>query len=164
MNRHAVRSTNPPGKPHWPDSGAAQPARGSMSRARLRGAAALQTATLVLGGTILYLVFGHRTAGVVVWALALLGLILALVYPPAHEPLYRFARWLGRAVGWLLTLALLAPVYFLVFTPVGLWSRLTRKDPLRLRWPGEAASYWVVRRRPPTSASYSRQYLLEERR
>jgi hypothetical protein len=133
-------------------------------RARLRAAAIMQTLALAAGGSLLYLVFGHRAVGSVVWGLALLGLILALVYPPAHEPLYRLGRTAARGVGWLLSLVLLAPLYFVLFTPVAVAQRLARRDPLNRRWPGGGASYWIARRSAPTSRSYARQFLVEERR
>ncbi|WP_199550896.1 hypothetical protein [Streptomyces sp. N35] len=38
--------------------------------------------------------------------------------------------------------ALLALVYYLVVTPVGLLARVTR-DPLTRSWDAEAPSYWV---------------------
>ncbi|MGH3662077.1 MAG: hypothetical protein ACRDT8_01925 [Micromonosporaceae bacterium] len=37
---------------------------------------------------------------------------------------------------------LLFPLYFLLLTPIGLASRLTR-DPLRRRWDSNAKTYWI---------------------
>ncbi len=147
----------------WDEPRRAAARAGRGDDAAVRRAAALQTIALVIGGSLLYLVLGHRTAGLVVWGLALAGLALALVYPPAHEPLLRLGRALGRLAGLALTWALLAPLYFLVFTPAAVMLRLLRRDPLRRRPAPPGRGYWIARRRQPPAASYERQFLVEER-
>ena len=52
----------------------------------------------------------------------------------------------GKAVGWVVSRAIMTVLFFAVFTPVGLFLRLIRKDLLRRRWDREADSYWKPRK------------------
>ena len=80
-------------------------------------------------------------AGVV---LALLGLVVPAVLAPIEKV------WMtaARAMGWVMTRVILAVVFFVLFTAVGLILRLVSRDHLELRFPGAQAdqSYWHPRR------------------
>ncbi len=52
----------------------------------------------------------------------------------------RFSYWVGEALTWILLL----PVFFLVFTPVAIWSRLKHVDPLDAELDQRKTSYWVA--------------------
>jgi hypothetical protein len=61
-------------------------------------------------------------------------------------------------IGWLVSRVVLAIVYFLVITPIGLIRRLRGHDPLALRADPTASSYWVARQDRTDPASYFRQF------
>ncbi|MDY7095119.1 MAG: SxtJ family membrane protein [Acidobacteriota bacterium] len=93
-----------------------------------------------------------------IWSTAALMPLATLLYRP-------LARWLFVAVsvatwpiGWVLSHVLLATVYYLLLTPLGLVLRLTGRDPLQRRREPEPGSYW--RRREPTKHPdrYFRQF------
>jgi len=52
----------------------------------------------------------------------------------------------GKAIGWVVSRAIMTVLFFVVFTPVCLFLRLIRKDLLHRRWDPEAASYWKPRK------------------
>ena len=83
---------------------------------------------------------------VVVWAsiLCLLAMVAvtALARPPWFRGYYRFTSKFGFGLGRWAGYAILALFFFIVITPLGLVLRMLGKDPLRLRRPTKAESYW----------------------
>jgi hypothetical protein len=61
---------------------------------------------------------------------------------------------LGEVLGWINTRVILGAIFFLLFTPLGLYMRLRGKDPMRRTLAPEAESYRVVRQ--PRSSSHMR--------
>lgn len=104
-------------------------------------------------GVLLALVLRWRavvtTAQLVVIAAGLVLLaVVAVARPGWFRPFYRcsmaVSAWLGERVG----RVILTLLFLLVFTPLGLLLRLFRHDPLALRRPENAGTYWLpVRRR-----------------
>jgi len=92
-------------------------------------------------------------------ALAAVFLAAALVRPNLlHWPNRAWTR-LGSVLGAVVSPIIMALLFFLVVTPVGLLMRLTGKDSLRLRRPRQCDSYWIVREPPgPTGESMSEQF------
>jgi hypothetical protein len=78
-------------------------------------------------------------------AVGLLSLLLGTSRPAWLRPVY--VAWMAAAypIGWLLAHLLLAAIYFLLITPIGLVLRLARHDPLARRFDREAQSYWTPR-------------------
>ena len=60
---------------------------------------------------------------------------------------------LGLLLNKIMQPIVLAVVFYLVVTPIGLMMRLTGKDPLRLKLDKDAKSYWLERDHPPGSMS-----------
>jgi hypothetical protein len=72
-----------------------------------------------------------------------------------------FLMWMGAAfpIGWLISHTLMAMIYFLVITPIGLLMRLLGRDPLVRRFDRNASSYWMSRPSVPIDpARYFRQF------
>lgn len=72
-----------------------------------------------------------------------------------------FVGWMIAAfpIGWAISLLLLAFVYFVVFLPAGLISRLVGRDPLALKRSGkEQATYWIPTRPTVDIRRYFRTY------
>jgi hypothetical protein len=69
-----------------------------------------------------------------------------------------FLIWIGAAfpIGWLISHTLMAVIYFLVITPIGLLMRLLGRDPLARRFDRSATSYWISR--PPQATDPSRYF------
>jgi hypothetical protein len=79
--------------------------------------------------------------GVVLCLLAALAVAAAL-RPRWFRGYYRFSARLGFGLSRMAGYAVLALLFFIVITPLGLVLRMLGQDPLRLRRPAGAQSYW----------------------
>lgn len=112
---------------------------------------------------------GLALAGHLAWAwppaLALgvgaLGLgsgVLALLRPGANRPLYLLLSVGLHPVGILVSLLMLALLFYGVLTPVSLVFRLMGRDALRRRRDPGARSYWISRPPAPDVGRYFRPF------
>ncbi len=97
----------------------------------------------LIGGWQLYR--GHINA--YTWFLGSAGLILALAFfaTIVLKPLFKVITTVGHAIGWVNTRILLGIIFYIIFTPIGILSRLLKKDLLDKRLDKEAKSYWNKR-------------------
>jgi len=107
--------------------------------------------------------------GIVAWkrgnpSLAGMLVVIASVVPLAGLVFAPLLRWLyvglsyaTYPIGFVISHVVLAILYYLVFTPIGLIMRLLRYDPLTRRFDPKASSYWQERANPKPTASYFRQ-------
>jgi len=89
------------------------------------------------------------------------AIAVAAVYyavPAARRPIYLAWMYAFLPVGMVMSFLLLAAIYFLVFTPIGLVMRLVGRDRVPRQFDRQATTYWVKRppARPPES--YFRQF------
>ena len=91
---------------------------------------------LYRGRTTVVLIFGSVSA-----ALVVAGLFVPAAARAFHKGWMRFAAALGHVN----SRVLLTLMYYLVFTPYGLVSRLAGRDPLRRR-AARGESYWTTRK------------------
>jgi hypothetical protein len=107
---------------------------------------ALLVAAVLLGIAAWNLYRGRTTVVVILCAPAAALVVAGLLVPAAarafHKVWMRFAVLLGHVN----SRVLLTLMYYGVFTPYGVVSRLARRDPLGRRGRG-AESYWVERKR-----------------
>jgi len=61
-------------------------------------------------------------------------------------------------LGWTVSHLLLAVVYYLVITPIGLVMRLAGRDPLQRKFDRTADTYWIQRKQPDNSKRYFQQF------
>ena len=109
-------------------------------------------------GSLLRWQFHAPTAALVIWPL---GAALALLYyaiPPLRRPMYIAWMYLAFPVGWLISHLLMAIIFYLVFTPIGLLMRLFGYDPMRRRFEPDTPSYWVEHDPAGDPARYFRQF------
>jgi len=99
-----------------------------------------------------------RAAAVALAALAGACGLLAAVAPRGLRPLYVGLALVGLPIGWVVSHAVLALVFFAVVTPIGLGMRLLGRDPLRRWFDRGAATYWSPRRRATDVTRYFRPF------
>ncbi len=87
----------------------------------------------------------HFGSGPLVWSVLGVG-ILAAVLGVAQPKLLRwvYVAWMTTIfpIGWIVSHALFAIVFYLVFTPAGLLMRMIGKDPMHRAWENDRVSYW----------------------
>jgi hypothetical protein len=134
------------------------PDRGARHSAQqLRWFGLLLLAFCVALGALLGARLGSREV-----ALGLAGVGLALAAPyyavrPLRLPLYLTWLRVTRPPGAAFSLLLLAVIYFLVVTPIGLAARLFGRDALGRRFDPAAESYWSRHSRSADAVRYLRQ-------
>jgi TRAP-type C4-dicarboxylate transport system permease small subunit len=101
---------------------------------------------------------GHRDA----WAapvavIALLVGVIGLIRPSAVRFIYTGWMIVAFPIGWTVSRAALAIVFFALFTPVALLFRLVRRDELQLRHPDQRGPYWRPKSTPEDVREYFRQ-------
>src|SRR4029453_19323168 len=69
------------------------------------------------------------------WSFILGGILLslALAWPMSLTHVYRLWMRVGGVLGWINTRIILSVLFYLLFTPLGLFMRLRGKDPMRRR-------------------------------
>ena len=71
-----------------------------------------------------------------------------------------FVAWMLLAfpIGWVVSHVLLALIYYLIFTPIGIMMKLFGYDPMRRQLDREAKTYWRPRREEDDPQRYFKQY------
>ncbi len=77
--------------------------------------------------------------------LGLMGGLIGLIRPRWLAPLFLGWRLAVFPLAWLVTLLVLAVIFFGLITPLGLWLRLRCRDLLQRRIEPEQDSYWEER-------------------
>ncbi|QEH39235.1 hypothetical protein OJF2_78500 (plasmid) [Aquisphaera giovannonii] len=101
---------------------------------------------------------GHTTAALVLGVLAVLIGTIGMHRPQAIRPIYVGWMVLAFPIGWTVSQAILAVMFYGLFTPIGLAFRLIGRDSLQLaRRPG-LATYWAPKATPTDPRRYFKQF------
>ena len=141
------------------------PAGRSTAAAPGIGRAALVQA-LVMGaiGALVFFALRRPIAGLCIWGLTLVFLVLGMASPRTYRHVQAFGRWLGRMAGRLLLYLLLVPTYAILFSCMALLLKIVHRDPMHRGFLPAGLSYWWPKRRKSPVELYERQFLQEERR
>lgn len=93
------------------------------------------------------------------WALAIAGAFAAaaFLWPALLTPLNRLWFRFGLLLNRIVNPILMGAIFFTTVTPIALLMRLSKKDPLRLKFDRAARSYWIERRPPGPEPQSMRQ-------
>jgi hypothetical protein len=105
---------------------------------------ALIVAAVLIVLTTIFAYRGRMTNAVIAASIAILLVVIGVFVPPLAILFHRVWMWIARKLGWVNSRILLTLLYFLVFVPYKMVSRVFGRDPLRLRQPG-SKSYWHKR-------------------
>ena len=80
-----------------------------------------------------------------VWSigLSIAFLVLGLINSKLLTPLNKFWHYLGIVLGMVISPVVMAIIYFLVVSPIGLVMRVLGKDLLKLKTDKNIKSYWI---------------------
>jgi hypothetical protein len=87
---------------------------------------------------------GRETTMAVSAGIAVLLVLIGFFVPTVAKPFHRVWYRIAFALGWVNSRILLTIIYFLIFVPYGLLSRLFGRDPLNIR-SAPSESYWHKR-------------------
>src|SRR3989338_9101691 len=91
------------------------------------------------------------------WGLSVFFLFFGTFIPVLLKPIQKVWMTLALLMGFVMTRVILAVVFYLVITPIGLVLKATGKDFMNKSFPGKENSYWTdhaVR----TKEDYERQF------
>jgi hypothetical protein len=111
----------------------------------------------LLGGLVSWRFDAPRAA----MGIAGAGLFLALLYhalPPLRRFIYLGWMKVTYPIGWTVSHLVLAVVFYLVVTPIGLLMRLFGRDRMHRRLDPKASTYWIPRASGVDPARIFRQF------
>jgi hypothetical protein len=82
---------------------------------------------------------------------------LGLVKPRTIQPIFVTAKTVTHPVGWIITNLILIALFYLVFTPVGLFLKLVGRDILDREPSSRENTYWARKPGPVDVRDYFRQ-------
>lgn len=93
------------------------------------------------------------------WSAGVLVPLIGWFVPTFMRVIFVGMSYLAWPVGFIVSHVVLAAVYYLVLTPIGLAARIVGYDPMRRHFDRRAGSYWIERpRRSAGSHRYFRQF------
>src|SRR5688572_4199228 len=93
-----------------------------------------------------------------VWSAAALLSLTYYVAKPLRRPIYIGWSYVTYPIGWVVSHALMAVVFFGLFTAAGLLMRLVGYDPMRRKFDRSAKTYWVPHEDHSDVSYYFRQH------
>ncbi len=113
-------------------------------------------AVFAVGGIIKH---GVQGASIILLCWSIIFAVGTTFNWPALKPAYYIWMKVAHIISTIVTSIILTAVFFLVFTPVGLFFRLIGKDYLRRRFDPNALTYWEQRSRVSFDKKrYQQQY------
>lgn len=124
----------------------------------LRRFGVLLPAFVAIAGGIVHWKLDAPHAAAAVWVAGAVLVAAYVVAPPLRRWIYAGILRATYPIGWLVSHTLLAAVYYLLLTPIGLAVRLVKGDPLARTLDRSGPTYWVRRRPNPEIRRYFRQF------
>jgi hypothetical protein len=129
----------------------------TITNRQLRLWGAMTGGALIVAGCLIFLWRGHGW-GRIPLALGGLFAILGLTTLPPARFVYRGWHAFVGAVLWLWTRLALLITYLIAVTPLALIGRLTGRDRMHLRFPGDESTYWTDHPKNDRPDRYRRQF------
>ena len=98
-----------------------------------------------LFGVIAHFKFGSPQAARWLWLAAVVVPIVGWLVPAFMRLVFLGMSYLAWPIGFVVSHVVLAVVYYLVLTPIGLLTRLFGYDSMKRSFDPEAESYWIDR-------------------
>ena len=110
---------------------------------------------LALFGVIAYFKFSSPLAARSLWVAAVVVPIVGWLVPAFMRLVFLGMSYVAWPIGFVVSHVVLAVVYYLVLTPIGLLTRFLGYDSMKKGFDPDAESYWVER---PTKRVDSKRY------
>jgi saxitoxin biosynthesis operon SxtJ-like protein len=100
----------------------------------------------------------HHKAAITFWCIGA-GLMLAYyLVRSIQRPVFDLWMGISYPIGWVMSAIMMAVIFFLVLTPVGLVMRLLGRDPMCRAFDRAAESYWEPHNPEGDSRRYFQQF------
>jgi ABC-type uncharacterized transport system permease subunit len=109
-------------------------------------------------GAIAWFKFHSPTAATTLWALSVVVPTVGWAWPPFMRAVFVGMSMAAWPIGFVVSHVVLAAVYYLVLTPIGLAMRLIGYDPMTRRPDSSRSSRWIAREPRRGPESYFRQF------
>lgn len=88
-----------------------------------------------------------------IWSMYVSGffLLVAIVYPRLLKYFYIVWVKFGEFIGGIFSKVILFILFYGLFSPIGIFFRIIRKDLLHQKLDAKASSYWLIRNNEPSS-------------
>ena len=93
-----------------------------------------------------------------IWAFSAILIVIYYLRPSLRVSIYRGWIFAVMPIGWVISHVLLALIYYLLLTPVGLAMRMLGYDPMHRQFDTDAMTYWKERDAKSDPQSYFRQF------
>jgi hypothetical protein len=84
--------------------------------------------------------------------------VLGLVWPAVARMVWIVWMMAVFPIGWIVSHLLLAAIYYLCITPIGLMLRICGVDPMHRKFDRTATTYWIPREPNTDKTSYFKQF------
>jgi hypothetical protein len=111
----------------------------------------------IVGGILFSSGSSIRVAALV-WAIAVLAPAIGWIVPGFMRFVYIGMAYAAFPIGFVVSYLIMAVVYYLVLTPIGLVMRLFRYDPMNRRFDRSTDTYWCPREQKRRLNAYFRQF------
>jgi len=111
---------------------------------------------LVLFGAIARFKLDAPNLALGLWVAALVVPVVGWLIPSVMRAVFLGMSYAAWPIGFVVSHVILALVYYLVFTPVGLAMRIFGYDPMKRGFDEDVSSYWVTR--DPAAAEPKRYF------
>ena len=103
-------------------------------------------------------IWRHKSHADIILVLAVFFLSLGMVAPGALKPFQKVWMSLALVMGAIMSRLVLCILFYTVITPIGLFLRLSGKDPLNKKWREKKESFWSDRDTLGSKSAYENQY------
>lgn len=117
----------------------------NQDRKSLRKFGLVMAVALAVLGFLVFFLGSHPQRAFSLWAVGAAFLIIGLVLPIALRSIHICWMALALSLGWVMSRLILAILFYLVITPIGLIMRLFGYDPLMRKFDPNAQTYWIKR-------------------
>jgi len=128
------------------------------SRRQLNQFGGLWLLFLGILGALSFFKSGNHPAAFAFWTAAVTVPVIGWIFPAFMRIVFLALSYAAFPIGFVVSHVILALVFYLVLTPVGLLMRLFGHDPMDRRIEPEAASYWTEREKEPEARRYFNQF------
>jgi hypothetical protein len=106
----------------------------------------------------LYWKIGYRQTAVYVLTIGASVGVVGFAWPPLARVVYVIWMTIVFPIGWIVSHAVLAALFYLVFTPIAIIMKLCGYDAMDRRFDRQAATYWKHREQRDDTKRYFKQF------